>query len=539
MDQGDIDLRAFASVLRRQIRLIAACTIAVIAVAGFCTLFLPQVYTATALVLVDPRSKDLLSPADVALGASSDNARIDSEVEVLRSDALLRKVAHSAALAEPATDPNGTDLENAVRELRAALYVQRRAATHVLSIEARSRNPAEAAQIANAVADVYIEDQLASKVSGVLAARDMLQSQIEVARAALVRSNSQGSNDRDQTSALARSQYNLLLARAQELDAQSGLQLADSRILSPAFVPHVPSFPDHRLIFALSALAGISGGVGLAFLRENIVGGLTSEEQATAVLKVSAANSVPKVKTSLPLLGASDLVVTAPLSVFAEAIRRIRPSTDQILRRSGPAGEPGKVIMVTSSVPGEGKTTISLALARSYAQAGHKAILIDCDLRKPSVHRHLGLEPSEGLYDFLEHSGEDHALLSAITSRDPKSQATVILGAHESTTPTDQLLSGMAFPRLIDAARKVFDVVIVDTPPLGPVVDGLYLAPHADAVVFVVRFAATPQSEARQSLARLQAALRPGLDVVAALNQQDGTGERGMKSYAAYYRRVE
>src|SRR5690606_32661282 len=93
-----------------------------------------------------------------------------------------------------------------------------------------------------------------------------------------------------------------------------------------------------------------------------------------------------------------------------------------------------------------------------------------------------------------------------------------------------------AFPRLIEAAQKVFDVVILDTPPLGPVVDGLYLAPHADIVVFVTKYATTPQAEARHSLARLTAALRPGINVIAVLNQQSGLGDYSSATYPNYHR---
>lgn len=712
MEQGEIDLRSILGVLRRQIRLVILCVVLITGGAGIYALSLKQIYSATALIMVDPSTKNLLSGENGVGSTSADNARIDSEVEILRSDSLLLKVIQAQGLisnsdvgvslslidrvrialrlAEPQLPTAEMALDQAVRNLRSSLSVQRRGNTYLLAIQASSPDPSEAARIANAVAEVYIQDQLASKINGVLAARDILQSRIDLARQALIESEgsfdtfvadnmdrivldsgrsdlvqmqeqiaqleaaqrqtsstltsvqeslasedwqtlvselqsealaelnaqrsalvaqieggsatgsaqdqsvdlaaqleriekemrtqsaSQVSDLRSavseqqtqqealrqdlrsqvlssslspdtlaqlyelqQTTGLARNQYQLLLTRSQELDTQATLQIADSRIVSPALQPQSPSFPNHRLILMLAALAGIGIGVGLAFLYENFIGGFTSEEQAASVLKVPVATSIPRVKGQANGLSVSDLVVTSPLSMYSEAIRRIRSTTDQILRRVEAGKGRARVVMVASSTPNEGKTTISLSLARSYAQAGHRVLLVDCDLRKPSVHRHLGLERSEGLYEFLNNEGEILTSINSIVSQDPQTSATVIVGARQSMAPTDQLLSGTAFPRLIDAARNVFDIVILDTPPLGPVVDGLYLASHADAVVFVTRFATTSQAEARRCLARLEDTLGSADSIVAVINQQDSSTNRYLKKYGGYYQSAD
>src|SRR5690606_31907717 len=134
----------------------------------------------------------------------------------------------------------------------------------------------------------------------------------------------------------------------------------------------------------------------------------------------------------------------------------------------------------------EGKTTVALALARSCAQAGKRTLLIDGDLRQPSVHRALNLQPRHGLLNILE--GHDANVdTRTVIRRDPLSEAVVILGAHDSTIPTDQIVSADGFNRVIGLARTAYDVVIVDTPPLLSVVDGLYISQIADAIVFVLR----------------------------------------------------
>lgn len=101
--------------------------------------------------------------------------------------------------------------------------------------------------------------------------------------------------------------------------------------------------------------------------------------------------------------------------------------------------------------------------------------------------------------------------------------------------PTDQLLAGESFGRLIDAARKSFDIVVLDTPPVGPVVDGHYVAPHVDAIVFVTRWASTSQTDARKGVAGLVAAKRPEVPIVCVLNQQDETKTSYYRKYGDYY----
>jgi Mrp family chromosome partitioning ATPase len=160
---------------------------------------------------------------------------------------------------------------------------------------------------------------------------------------------------------------------------------------------------------------------------------------------------------------------------------------------------------------------MALALARAYALSGQSTLLVDCDLRKPGIHLALGRQVSDGLFDYLAGKVTD---LGAIIALDAMSGAQVVLGSRRSDIATDQLVSGKAFARLLAAARENFDVVILDTPPVGPVVDGLYLAGKADAVVVVVEWATTPQQQVRAAIEALAGAGPAPL--VAVLNRQQG-----------------
>lgn len=703
MDDTEIDFKAIFGLLRRQFRLIATTIAVVIGFAAIAAFALPSLYSASALILVDPRATNLLDPDAVTTGGV-DSARIDSEVELARSDnVLLRAIAdenlvedrefgatlglwermlRTLRLGGPTPLSEDESRSRTLDRLRPAVDVSRRGLTHLIAIEVNARDPAKAARIANGLANAYIADQLAAKVDAMLMSRRVLEARITQARDGIIASerafddfigeqttriaegggnadltatqerlktvaanrtrsaglaslveSSRDAGDWDtiaaslpatlgdltrrhadtlhnleiqpsgspaetslraelagieeqlrdsadaqlttlrqsleemeaeeqalretlraqilnsdlpadtltrlyemqQNSELARSQYQTLLSRIQDVEAQADLQLADSRIVSPALPPQSPASPNRGLIISLAGLAGLGLGIGLAFLYENWVGGFTDEAQVEAVLHVPVASTVPLERDRAGTSSLADLVVSAPLSAFSESIRRMRAAVQAALGEPPNGSTTCKVIMVTSATPGEGKTTLALALARSYALFGQRTLLIDCDLRKPGIHHHLDQNPAFGLLDYLSAGTTGDMDPGSILSRDGLTAVTVIVGAHGSDQPTDRLLAGPIFQRLIETARAGFDVIVLDTPPVGPVVDDLYIAPLADAAVFVTQWASTSQQDARKSLAALRAALPPGAPIVGVLNQQDDSQLPYGQRYSGYF----
>ncbi|MDX5392416.1 MAG: CpsD/CapB family tyrosine-protein kinase, partial [Caulobacteraceae bacterium] len=149
-------------------------------------------------------------------------------------------------------------------------------------------------------------------------------------------------------------------------------------------------------------------------------------------------------------------------------------------------------------LPGEGKTTTSVCLARSAAQQGHRVLLVDCDLRRRSVNRLMGKEPDKGLIEVL--AGE--ASLSDVLQVDGVTGVQLLPLAKSSLTPKD-VFGSAAMDRLLDELRRSYDLVILDTAPVLPVADTRVLAPKADAVVFLARWRKTPEHAIQNAFRQL------------------------------------
>lgn len=334
-----------------------------------------------------------------------------------------------------------------------------------------------------------------------------------------------------QESSIARSQYQNLLSRLRDVETQASLQIADSRIVSPALVPIVPVSPNKKMGLALSLVLAIGLGVGLAFVNEFYIGGFTSASQLQDVLHLPVATTVPL--TPYDKLSPAHNIIDAPLSIYSEAIRRLRAAIDQSFRIRASGDKPeqsgGKVVLVTSTIPEEGKSTTALSLARAYAISGKRTLLIDGDLRKPTAHKFMGVEPKASLLDYLKEKNGNDIPIEEFYGKDTESGLEVLMGSGRSDVPTDQLLVSKTFESLISEARDVFDVIIVDSPPLLPIVDAQYIAYHADAIVLVVRWAKTNQSDVRSVMPALLESMKPGATILPVLSQQQG-------GKAAYYR---
>jgi capsular exopolysaccharide synthesis family protein len=319
---------------------------------------------------------------------------------------------------------------------------------------------------------------------------------------------------------VAQRQYSTLLSRLRDVESQALVQVADSRLVSRALAPSDPSFPKAKVLLGMAAVLSLGVGVCLAFANEYYYGGVTSLRQLENIVSGRVAASVPELSARRGMLCVADTVVNAPLSVFSESLRRVRSSIETATHRAMPRCP---VVMVSSGIPGEGKTTIALALARTYAMAGKRTLLIDADLRKPSLHTQLGIPQQIGLLDYLKEQAE----CPVKYANDPLSDVQVMLGGDRSDFPTDRLLDSDRFDSILQDACARMDIVIVDTSPTIPIVDARYVARRADVIVQCVGYCATTQSDVHHGHAELLDSARSGTPILFVLNRD----ETKIKSY--------
>lgn len=190
---------------------------------------------------------------------------------------------------------------------------------------------------------------------------------------------------------------------------------------------------------------------------------------------------------------ASEHIIGKPLSPYSEAFRRLRTSLEL-----SNVDNPPKVILFTSAIPSEGKTTISTSFALAAARSGKKVIVVDCDLRKPKVHKVLSREPIEsGLVEYLANP----TTLDDIVHRHERSGADYIPVGVCSINPTE-VLGSRHMAELLSALRSEYDLVVIDSAPILPVTDTHVVAKLVDTTIFVVRWGQTPRAAVSNALKR-------------------------------------
>lgn len=294
--------------------------------------------------------------------------------------------------------------------------------------------------------------------------------------------------------------YRRAVTRLKETQVLEALQMTpDARVVSSATVPFAPVGPGKTVLAGLAAVICGALAVGVALVRTMTQRGVYSSHQVEALLGLPAVGIVPLLGRNRARDGHA---VYRKGSDFAEAVWRLCAR----LRMVGNGGEPvarekgGEVVMLTSSVAGEGKTTLAVALGAFLAESGRRVVVVDCDTRRPSVHRLLGSgRPAAGLTELLH----GDATLEQVLGHDDRRRVAVIAAGRPTARP-QILLGSKAMLSLIVELSGRYDVVILDTPPVLSVSDALILAPLADRVLYVVRWARTASSLAGAGIKQLR-----------------------------------
>jgi polysaccharide biosynthesis transport protein len=307
-----------------------------------------------------------------------------------------------------------------------------------------------------------------------------------------------------------RTLYESYLARSKEATAQESLEMPDSRIVTKAGIPIRPSSPKTMLILGLAAMLGLGAGSVLAFLADYLDSRVKTLEQAEAISGVPVLAAVPLIGArelaGLARRGRSELdrydpkstkllppplqppltryAIDEPGTFFAEAIRSVRLALQRAMR-----SQPIKVVLVTSALDSEGKTTLATNLAQSLATLGIRTLLIDGDLRNPQTTRALCPRADAGLLELaIGQVPPERAILVDRSTGLSILPSTAIKQVEFIT----ELMFSDRIVDVLDDLRRRYELIVIDSPPLVPLVDGRALAELADRIILALAWDQTP-----------------------------------------------
>jgi succinoglycan biosynthesis transport protein ExoP len=333
--------------------------------------------------------------------------------------------------------------------------------------------------------------------------------------------------DLESSAQTARALHDNFLQRYMEAVQQQSFPITEARSISPASRPLRKSHPRSTLILLMGTAGGILLGAGFAFLRDQLDRVFRSSGQVEEVLRLDCLSILPAISHEAPrggrakavphggisYSGALSYVVKSPFSRFAESIRAIKVAIDL---EASKAGKVTRVVGICSSLPNEGKSTVATNLAQLAAMSGARTLLLDCDLRNPSLSHVLAPDAKAGILELLAGT----ATLEQVMRRDPNTNLAFIpIMLKTRLANSSEILPSEPMKILFDALRQRFDYIIVDFPPLAPVVDVRATAHLVDSYLFVVEWGRTKIDVVQHALAQARGVYDQTMGVV--LNKAD------------------
>ncbi len=320
--------------------------------------------------------------------------------------------------------------------------------------------------------------------------------------------------------------YETFLQRFKKTDIASTAKNLNVRVIDRARVPGGPYAPNKKKMVLTSLFMGLLLGVGLAVLREQLDNTFKTSDDIEEKLGLPVLGILPLLDKTNKASAPERFYIGDSRSSFAEAVNHIRTGV-----LFSDVDQPPQVILVTSSIQSEGKTTLSSNLALGFSQLG-RTLLIDADLRKPRVAKVTGLDKERGLVEVVAGT----IPLKDCIVKDKESPNLYILKSGTIPPNPLELISSSRFASLLAELRKNFDHIVIDTAPLLPVSDGIVLGHITDGVIMVLHAGRTTHAMAREAAKRLRAAnVRPLGVVLSQLAQKKFGYHYGDYHYAGYY----
>ncbi len=333
-------------------------------------------------------------------------------------------------------------------------------------------------------------------------------------------------NALDREAEAKRDLYKQLSEQAQASLQASQNSMSSATIIDKAVPPQEPSSPNRPLFIVLAAIFAAIAGTATIAMQELLSGSVRNTDDIEKKLGQRLLSAIPNVKDDKP----AALITERPTSIYAEAFRIAR--TGLFGARGWPTDS--AIIAFTSSLPGEGKTTSSLAFSRSLADSQRRTLIIDCDVRRAALPGASGVVCDKGLVEYL--GGEAEISDIVVHADDGGLDMILVKAPYFSTT---NLFDNDRMAKLLAWARQNYDQIVLDLPPIVGLADGRNLAAMADVVVFVVKWNATPVAIVRSALDALQdIGKAPAGVIVNAVSETSdmlASGYYYLNRYSSYY----
>ena len=527
-----VDFGAVASAIWRNLPVLIATTLSAIVVAYIYAFHIATpMYRSVATVVYTGQNQDVVSLPGEGAKLEFTSTLFNTEAAILLNRSALLQVIERMNLAEdpefnPFAGSNFGDLSEdelsiaqqraeieTLRALREAIQISNIHDTYVIQIFAETKRPQKSRQIANAVANVYLENQTLQKQQVNREAADWMTARLEELQLELIEAEARIDGFEYGEDGAARSAdavrlerlsaeaqsirelYKLFVTQLKEISVRESRIQPDGRILSYADLPHEPSSPRKLVILFFSAVLGGLAGLGFIFLRETTSDPLKTPRDLEHITGCRLIGATPRasrfrrksgragfIHPDTPLYGPAMEDIRANLTVMPEGIT------------------PPQIIAVTSAMAKEGKTTLSMSLAASFAGSDRRVLLVDADLRQRRLSKNVSPDAQRGLVSLCT---QDEKTLPVV--RDPYLGVDVLCCETQPEKPLD-LISSEVFAQVIEGTRTYYDIIIVDTPPVLTAPELKILGKLSDAIIFVARYHVTPAQkviEALETLARI------------------------------------
>jgi polysaccharide biosynthesis transport protein len=564
-------LASASAFVRRNVRTIIVCLTIVLSASIFYLLTATPRFTAEALLYSEAPKLHSLEP-ERRNESQIDPTTVESQVELLQSDAIIEAVVARLDLAgDPTFTGQGRSFlakvlgllssltgrsvldptRQAMRIVRDNLGVARSGLSAVIRVDYTDPNPERAARIANGVAEAYLDSRVAGRRKAAESASAWLRSQLNdlQKKAAAAESELQEFRAKNDIGAQAklndlqanantyRRLYETSLERYAETVQQESLQLSDINVVSRALPPTLRSKPKASLVLPAACFAGLCLGLGFAFWRELSDRTFRTAEQVRQDLKTDCLAmpeaiqisyrqrmSAPSGSSRRPdsqNIGRAGIfahVLSKPASQFAESVRALKVNCDFQMTEAG-----SKIVGFTSALEKEGKSTLAANFAMLLSRAGRRTLLVDADFHTNALSRALAPDATKGFCEAVL----GRATLEEVLRTCSGSSLQFLPGlAPSQQFEASEFLGSPAAREFLEKLRQQYDYIVLDLPPLAPVVDVRAGGALVDGFILVVEWGRTPIPTVQRALASAQVVQYKLLGAV--LNRAD---LRKMRSY--------